>query len=283
MDLAERVGAAVQEGRLSGRVWLYSNYHCNLACSYCLTESAPKVDPRLLAPEKAEQLVREAADLGFREVGITGGEPFLLSWLPPLLVDLAAIMPVTVLSNATLFTPKLVERMRRLADLPVTIQVSLDRPDPVTNDAMRGPENFRKVTEALPRLRAEGIRVRIATTVELHEIGPEKTPEQERLCALHRDLGISDDDHVIRPIVRRGRALTGGMGVVATRDDLEPELTVTADGAFWSPFAPTVAGGRLDTDLLVTRTVIPLSKPAATMLRLVEGRPPGHDTKLGIR
>jgi len=283
VSVTEQLEAAVEQGRISARFWLYTNYHCNLACAYCLTESAPKVDPRLLQPDKALGLVREAAALGFREAGITGGEPFLVSELPELLADIARVMPVTVLSNATLFTPKLVERMRQLAALPVTVQVSLDRPDPIANDAMRGPENFRKVLEAIPRLLDAGIRVRLATTIAFDEIVPDKTPDQERLCALHRGLGIGDADHVIRPIVRRGRALTGDLGVVATRDDLEPELTVTADGAFWSPFAPTVVNGRLDTDLLVTRTVSPLAKPAATMLRLVEGRPPGHDATLGIR
>jgi MoaA/NifB/PqqE/SkfB family radical SAM enzyme len=283
VSVAERIGPAIDAGRMSGRVWFYTNYHCNLACSYCLTSSAPKVDPRLLEPATALELAREAAALGFRELGITGGEPFLLAELPELLADLAAVLPVTVLSNGTLFTPKLVERLRPLADLPVAIQISLDRPDPVANDAMRGPENFARVLAALPRLVEAGITVRLATTVELDEIGPQKTPEQERLCALHRSVGIGDDDHVIRPIVRRGRAATGGMGVTATRDDLEPELTITADGAFWSPFAATVTAGRLDTDLLLTRTVVPLATPASTMLRLVEGRPPGHDTTLGIR
>jgi len=277
------VGEAIADGRMSGRLWLYTNYHCNLVCTYCLTESGPKVAARQLEPGKARQLVDEAHQLGFSEVGITGGEPFLLPWLPELLAELAGVMPVTVLSNGTLFTPKLVERLRPLADLPVAFQISLDRPDPDANDAMRGPENFAKVLEALPRMRAAGLRVRIATTLELDEIVPEKTPDQQRLCALHRRFGIGDDDHVIRPIVRRGRALTGGMGVAATRDDLEPELTITADGAFWNPFAPTVANGRLDTDLLLSRTVLPLRRPAATMLRLVEGRPRGTDSVLGIR
>lgn len=35
------IADAVRDGTLPGRVWLYSNYHCNLACSYCLTESSP--------------------------------------------------------------------------------------------------------------------------------------------------------------------------------------------------------------------------------------------------
>ena len=35
------IAEAVAAGVLPGRVWMYSNYHCNLACAYCLTESAP--------------------------------------------------------------------------------------------------------------------------------------------------------------------------------------------------------------------------------------------------
>lgn len=94
---------------------------------------------------------------------------------------------------------------------------------------------------------------------------------------------MPDTDHVIRPIVARGRALDHGLGVDATQTDLPAELTITADGAFWSPFGPTVHGGRLDTDLLITRTTRPLSAPAGALLRLVQGRPAGADSTLGIR
>ncbi|MDQ3529100.1 MAG: radical SAM protein [Actinomycetota bacterium] len=274
---------AIAAGHMSGRVWMYSNYHCNLACSYCLTESAPKVPQRLLDADKMRRVVREAAELGFTEIGITGGEPFLVRDLPELIAEFAQILPVVVLSNATMFTPPLVDRMRPLAEAPVRIQISLDRPDPVPNDEMRGPQNFRKVVEAVPRLVDAGIGVRIATTLELGEIQAGPTAEHERLCELHRGLGVADADHVIRPIVARGRALTAGMGVGATRDDLEPELTITNDGAFWNPFGPTVVGARLDTDLLLTRTTAPLRISALTMLRLVRGRPQGTDSALGIR
>jgi MoaA/NifB/PqqE/SkfB family radical SAM enzyme len=281
--LAAAFAEAIEAGRVSGRVWLYTNYHCNLACSYCLTESAPKVDPRLLDPDRIRRVVAEAVELGFTGVGITGGEPFLVPWLPELLAEAARSLPVLVLSNATLFTPRLVERLRPLAGLPLRVQISLDRPEPIPNDAMRGPGNFAKVVDAIPRLLDAGLRVRIASTLELAEIGERKSEEQERLCALHRSLGVPDEDHVIRPIVRRGRAVSSGLGVPATRDDLEPELTITADGAFWSPFAPTVTGGRLDTDLLLSRSTVTLRGPLSTMLRLAQGRPPGGDSTLGIR
>jgi hypothetical protein len=65
--------------------------------------------------------------------------------------------------------------------------------------------------------------------------------------------------------------------------DLPAELTITIDGAFWSPFGPTVHGGRLDTDLLITRTTMPLRVPAAALLRLVQARPPGADAQLNIQ
>ncbi|MGI8699184.1 MAG: hypothetical protein ACR2J0_08605, partial [Mycobacteriales bacterium] len=65
--------------------------------------------------------------------------------------------------------------------------------------------------------------------------------------------------------------------------DLPAELTITADGAFWSPFGPTVHSGQLDTDLLITRTTSPLNTPADALLHLVNGRPPGDDARLNIR
>lgn len=275
------IADAVARGVLPGRVWLYSNYHCNLACTYCLTESAPGVARRELSAERMLQVAGEARDLGFTDLGVSGGEPFMLPWMPEALIGLAQILPLVVLSNATMFTTARLDRLAPLAELPAAVQVSLDRPDPDANDELRGPDNFAKVVAAIPRLLQRGIGVRVATTLDPNE--PVDDGERARLCELHRSLGVADDDHVVRPIVRRGRARIHHLGVEALVGDLPAELTVTADGAFWSPFGPTVRNGALDTDLLVTRTTSPLSTPASALLRLVEGRPAGSDAQLGIR
>ena len=211
---------------------------------------------------------------------MTGGEPFLLDWMPELLAELAELLPVVVLSNRTLFSGRRLAALERLAGLPVHVQISLDRPEPEANDEMRGPENFAKVITAIPELVGRGVRVRIATTIE--DPAAYDPDERDRLCALHRSLGVSDEDRVVRPIVHRGRAVSN-LGVPAGFDDLEPELTLTADGAFASPFGPTVRGGRLDTDLLVTRTIAPLSVPAAALARATGAREGGRDSRLGIR
>jgi len=162
---AQRLADAISSDTVSGRMWLYSNYHCNLACAYCLTESAPKVPARQLDGIRMVGLAQDAAQLGFTELGVTGGEPFLRSDLPDLLRELADHLPVTVLTNGTLFTRRLLERMRPLAHLPVALQISLDRPDPDDNDLMRAPDNFRKLVDAIPRLVERGLEVRIATTL----------------------------------------------------------------------------------------------------------------------
>ena len=88
---------------------------------------------------------------------------------------------------------------------------------------------------------------------------------------------------MVRPIIARGRAADAGMGVEVTEADLPAELTITADGAFWSPFGPTVVAGQLDTDLMLTRTTKPLRVPAQTLLGLLQGRPAGTDSTLNIR
>jgi len=272
------VAEAVAAGRLPGRVWMYTNYHCNIACTYCLTESGPGATRRELDPAVMLDIAAQARHLGFTDLGVTGGEPFLQPFMPDLLAELAQQLPVVTLTNATLFSRRLLARVEVLAGLPVALQISLDRPDADTNDAMRAPRNFAKVTAAIPALVERGIKVRIATTVESIE-----DVELDRLCALHRDLGVPDSEHIIRPIVHRGRAINNDLGVHAAMPDLPAELTITADGAFYSPFGPTVHNGQLDTDLLVTRTTRPLATPARAQLGLIEDRLEGEDSTLNIR
>lgn len=274
------VAQAVEAGTLPGRVWMYANYNCNLACAYCLTESAPGVPKRALPPEEMLRVAREAAALGFTDLGVTGGEPFLLTHLPDTLAAMSDELPTLVLTNGTLFSGSRLSRLAALADRPVALQISLDSPDPDVNDEMRGPENFAKVVDAIPRLRDMGITVRIATTGEAGRLTEE---DHARLCALHRSLGVPDEDHVVRPVVRRGRAVDLGIGSTFAPEEIPAELCITVDGAYWSPFGPTVHGGVLDTDLLVSRTTDPLERPASLLLRLVEGRPAGDDVTIGIR
>lgn len=273
------VAAAIASGQLPGRVWLYSNYHCNLACSYCLTESSPRSERRALTAEQMLDVAEQAADLGFTGLGVTGGEPMLLPWLPETVAAMADHLPVVMLTNGTLFVGDRIERAAPLARPDVAVQISLDSHLADVNDMARGPDNFDKVVDAVPRLLRRGVRVRIATTTA----GPLDAPALDPLRALVASMGVAEEDHLVRPIVRRGRADERDIGVVAVARDIPAELTISADGAFWGSFGPTVRAGRLDTDLLLTRTILPLEAPANALLAAVNGLPPGNDADLGIR
>ena len=113
------IAEAIDAGTLPGRVWMYADYHCNLACTYCLTESAPGVAKRLLEPEEMIRIAREAAELGYRDIGITGGEPFLLRHLPKTLAAVSEYLPTLVLTNGTLFNETRLTELAPLAQLPV--------------------------------------------------------------------------------------------------------------------------------------------------------------------
>jgi hypothetical protein len=179
-------------------------------------------------------------------------------------VEISDILPVTVLTNATLFHPKRLQEMAAFKGRKIRLQISLDRPTPSANDAMRGPENFHKVVQAVPALIERGVHVRIASTLD-----QQSDAEARQLQRLVQKLGVSREDHVIRPIVHRGRAEEENLGIAASYTQLPPELTISTQGAFWSPFGPTYKNGRLQTDLLLTRITDPLSTPSGLITDLL--------------
>ena len=271
--------SAVAEGRCGDRLWLYATYHCNLACVYCLTESRPGIaDRRTLGRQTMVRAATEARELGFTCLGVTGGEIFMLVDAAETVVELGEILPTVVLTNGTLLTERVLRRLEPLAGSDVALQLSLDSSEPTHNDALRGPENFARVATAVPALLERGIRVRLATTVE-----DQTEDELGRLCELHRGWGLSDDDHVVRSVVRRGRAALEGLGIEPGPSDILPELTITADGAFLHPFAPTVRHGVTDLDLLVSRQINPLEAALRRFLRVVADQPVGTDVSRNIR
>lgn len=275
--MSHPIRTALKSGELLDRVWFYSNYHCNLTCTYCFTESSPTAPKRALPPDQMIRLAEQAADLGYTRFGVTGGEPFLLGYLPDTLKRLAAIGSTVVISNGTVFNGRRFEKVTELAGHDVAIQISLDAPEPDLNDEFRGRENFDKVADVVPRLIDAGVHVRIATTVESDRLDLD---QHARLCQLHTEWGVAEEDHIVRQIIARGRAAEQDMGTSLTYDQFPAELCISVDGGYWGPFGPGFSDGTGETDLLLTRTIEPLSVPAEAMRRVAGGRPEG--STLGI-
>src|SRR5258708_28126892 len=88
-----------QEGLLP-RIWVYTNYDCNLSCSYCVAESYVGADRRGLDAVQVRRVLDEAVALGLHDLFLTGGEPFILYDIFSMIAyGLERMQHVTVLSN----------------------------------------------------------------------------------------------------------------------------------------------------------------------------------------
>jgi len=277
--VTNRIRAAIEGGEIGGRLFLLPTFRCNLSCAYCLTESSSTCARREMSREALVTAALQAKELGFTGIGISGGEPLLLPWLPEAVAEIAGGLPVLVLTNGLLLGGELLDRVCRLwADLPVTLQLSLDRPERDANDTWRNRGAFERVAGRVPKLVERGLSVRLAATV--HE---QPEAEWQELRALARSLGVKAGALFQRPVVRRGRAAAAGYGVEVGWQNLPPELTITSEGAFWNPFGITVTDGQLDTDMRLTERIDPLEAAAEVMLDWIRERPRGEDAVLGIR
>ena len=231
------------EGLLD-RLWIYTNYDCNLSCSYCVAESFVGAERNGLNYEQVCCLIEEATSLGMRELFLTGGEPFILHDIFEMIRFGLERMHVTVLSNGILLKGR---RFQKLEVLPhrgrLTVQISLDGSTAEIHDYYRGAGSWQKAIDAIKRLKDAGFHVRLGTTQT-----PENTHDLAATCQLHRSLGISDEDHIIRPLVRRGFSVKG---MAISLPALEPEVTVDRDGVYWHPVAT-------DPDLLISPSIFPL-------------------------
>jgi TusA-related sulfurtransferase len=255
--------AAGDDRPVGSRIWLYTNFDCNLHCDYCCVRSSPTAPRRELGLARVQQIAREAAELGVKEIFVTGGEPFLLEDIDEMLVACAAAAPTTVLTNGTLFTGRRGESLRALPRDRIVLQISLDSATPELHDLHRGPGTWARTREGIQRARAYGFRVRLAATVSTDA-------EAEEFRQFLDEEEIAAEDRVIRRIALRGAA---SEGVAVSRADLVPEVTITADGVYWHPV------GAEDADLLVTRDIFPLSESFAAVRRALD-REGEHANKL---
>jgi MoaA/NifB/PqqE/SkfB family radical SAM enzyme len=132
-----------------GKLWLYTNFDCNLRCSYCVAKSSPTAPRRALGLETANRLVDEAVELGFSDILFTGGEPFILDDIYDMLHYSAERIKTTVLTNGMLLRGKRLERLAEVAGPNLLVQVSLDGARPQDHDPYRGTGTWAKTVEGI--------------------------------------------------------------------------------------------------------------------------------------
>jgi molybdenum cofactor biosynthesis enzyme MoaA len=231
------------------RLWMYTNFDCNLHCDYCCVSSSPQTDRRALGAHRVARLAAEAEQADVRELILTGGEPFLLPDIDELVASCTVHLPTTLLTNGMLFRAARLERLRRMDRERLTLQISLDSATSEQHDAHRGPHAWERAVAGIRLALDEGFDVKVAATLPA-----EQTHEVASFKEFLGSLGIRPENQVIRAVAHQGAA---DGGIELTVESLIPEVTITAEGVWWHPVSAT------DESQFVRREIFPLADAIA--------------------
>ena len=152
-------------------LWINTGSLCNITCRNCYIESSPDND-RLAYITRAEAAAYldeiETGSWPVREIGFTGGEPFMNPDIIGMLGDaLRRGHAVLVLTNAMqpMLRPRLRDGLTALRDSHgsrLVIRVSLDHYTPELHDTERGAGTFAKTVEGIDWLARGGFTLALA-------------------------------------------------------------------------------------------------------------------------
>lgn len=152
-------------------LWINTGSLCNIECRNCYIESSPEND-RLAYIDRAEvsafldEIEREA--LPTREIGFTGGEPFMNPDILAMLGDaLARGHFALVLTNAMqpMQRPRIKSGLLGLREAHgarLVIRVSLDHYGKALHEEERGPDTYDKTVEGIDWLARHGFALALA-------------------------------------------------------------------------------------------------------------------------
>ena len=151
-------------------LWFNTGSLCNIQCAHCYMESGPKKDDlAYLSAAHVQNFLDEIDTLGLatREIGFTGGEPFMNQDLPAMLDDvLGRGHRALVLTNA--MKPLWHAREALLALKAahgaenLTPRVSVDHPSREIHEQERGPDTWEPMAQGVAWLTRHGFRIDVA-------------------------------------------------------------------------------------------------------------------------
>ncbi len=178
-------------------LWVNTGTLCNIECAGCYIESSPKNDrlAYIRAAEVADYLDEIERDrLPTREIGFTGGEPFMNPEIYDMLEDaLRRGFRVLVLTNAMRPMMRAKERLLALREKfgdHLTLRVSVDHPTRARHEQLRGERSWEPMIEGLSWLAEHDFAIHIAGRTLFGE------PEDElrrAYAAFFDDLGLRLD------------------------------------------------------------------------------------------
>jgi len=152
-------------------LWFNTGTLCNITCANCYIESSPHNDRLvyLSAAEVEDYLDQlETRNWDLREIGFTGGEPFMNPEVIEMAeASLARGYEVLILTNAMqpMMRRKMragLERLQAAYPGKLTLRISLDHHSAQNHDTERGKGSFTRTLEGMDWLRDAGIPMAVA-------------------------------------------------------------------------------------------------------------------------
>jgi len=138
---------------------------CNLRCVYCMPATGIQLmrHEDIISYEQIAEVVKAAAELGFKKVRLTGGEPLARKGLPDLVSLLAPVPGIEILAmttNGTMLAPVARELKERGLS---SVNISLDTLDPERYRALTRGGNIDDVFAGIDAALAAGLPVKLNT------------------------------------------------------------------------------------------------------------------------
>ena len=148
-------------------LWFATGTLCNLACANCYIESSPTNDALIyMSAGDVARYLDEIAERGVREIGFTGGEPFMNPDIIAMIEDaLARGHEVLVLTNAMKPMRRHEAALLRLRETygdKLTLRVSIDHYTREVHEAERGPNSWQPMIDGLRWLSANSFSIAAA-------------------------------------------------------------------------------------------------------------------------
>ena len=176
-------------------LWINTGTLCNLACKTCYIESSPTNDALVyLTLAEVERYLDEAEALRTREIGFTGGEPFMnRDMIGMMRSALGRGFEVLVLTNAMRPMRRFEEALKAVVlehGDRLTMRVSLDHHTRAVHEAERGADTWDKAIDGLQWLSEHGFRLAVAGR---RLAGESEADARHGYARLFAQLGIGID------------------------------------------------------------------------------------------
>ena len=155
------------EAKKINTLWFNTGTLCNIECKNCYIESSPKNDRLIyLTFDEVKLFIDEAIDndLKTKEIGFTGGEPFMNKDILKM-VDYALEkkFKVLILSNAMKPMLNKKEELLKLRHPNLTIRVSIDHYNKTKHEEVRGKGTYEVMMKGLNWLSQNNFNFALAT------------------------------------------------------------------------------------------------------------------------